>query len=302
VSDYSAYRSAERAELYDAVYADVGDIAFWEATAATAIDGPLLELGCGTGRLLLPLARAGREVVGVDLAAHMLARCRAKLQEEPSEVRGRVTLLEADMTSFDLGRGFAGIYCAFGSFHHLRTVEEQLGCLERCHDHLLPGGTLVLDLINPDPAPDETCATQPAGSSAPASGPTQDEATAGTIGWTDGRRIRSWATVLGTQRSLQTNDVEVTYEIIETSGTVRRVTETFPMRFVFRYELEHLLARSGFRIVALYGDYDRSAFADDSLGLIAVAEKIAHPALRSTPGRDNVGDQRDAGQAEVEGQ
>ena len=264
MDDYSAYRSAELAELYDAVYADYADIAFWQAVAPAASDGPLLELGCGTGRVLLPLARAGHQVVGIDFAESMLARCRTKLKAEPKEVRDRVALLEADMTSFDLGRRFAQIYCAFGSFHHLRTVEQQLACLERCSSHLLPQGTLVLDLINPDPAP----------KSVPGNEPKTGDMAAGIVDWTGGRRVRSWATVLGCNRSLQCNDCEVTYEIIEAGGSTRRLTETFPMRFLFRYELEHLLARSGFRIVALYGDYDRSEFADESPGMIVVAQLL----------------------------
>ena len=100
MGDYTAYQSAELAALYDAVYADCGDVAFWQSVAADADAGPLLELACGTGRVLLPLARAGRDVTGLDLAPHMLARCREKLRTEPADVRDRVTLLEADMTSF----------------------------------------------------------------------------------------------------------------------------------------------------------------------------------------------------------
>ncbi len=265
MDDYNAYRSAELAELYDAVYADCADIAFWQTVVPAVSAGPLLELGCGTGRVLLPLARAGHEVVGIDLSEPMLARCRTKLQAEPPAVRDRVTLLEGDMTSFDLGRRFAQISCAFGSFHHLRTVEEQLACLERCSHHLLPGGTLVLDLINPDPAPPSSAAVDESADS---------DTSAGTVEWTGGREVRSWATVLGCNRSLQCNDCEVTYEIVEADGTSRRVTETFPMRFVFRYELEHLLARTGFRIAALYGDYDRSPLSDESPGIIVVAEPL----------------------------
>ena len=265
MAEYSAYQSAELAALYDAVYDDCGDIAFWQGMAEPVSDGPLLELGCGTGRVLLPLARAGHEITGLDLATHMLARCRAKLQAEPLEVRDRVTLLEEDMTSFDLGRRFAQIYCAFGTFHHLRTVEQQLACLERCSDHLLPSGTLVLDLINPDPAPARVDAAEP----------TNHDTSTGIVDWTDGRQIRSWATVLECHRSLQCNDCEVTYEIIEADRTTRRLAETFPMRFVFRYELEHLLFRSGFRVIALYGDYDCSPLTDESPAMIAIAEPLA---------------------------
>jgi len=262
VAEYSAYRSAELAALYDAVYAAWDDVAFWRASAASAPRGPQLELGCGTGRVLLPLARDGHEVVGLDPAVHMLALCRAKLACEAAEVRGRVTLVETDMASFDTDRRFAQIFCAFGTFHHLRTADEQLACLERCHRHLLPGGRLVLDLINPDPAPAEA---QPAPVEEP-------EADAAVVQWTEGRRIRSWATVVAHQRAQQLDECEVTYEILEPDGSTRRLTETFPMRMVFRFELEHLLARAEFRIAELYGDYDRSAFSDESPGMIVVAE------------------------------
>ena len=142
-------------------------------------------------------------------------------------------------------------------------MDQQLACLERCREHLLPTGVLVLDLINPEPAPVEG-----GGESA------EEGATPGTVDWTDGRRVRSWATVVSCDRSLQCNDVEVTYEVVETDESVRRLSERFPIRFVFRYELEHLLARCGFRIAALYGDYDRSALADDSPGIIVVAEPL----------------------------
>ena len=79
-------------------------------------------------------------------------------------------------------------------------------------------------------------------------------------------------TVTGYQRSLQRNECEVTYEIIEADGATRRITETIVLRYVFRYELEHLLVRAGFRVVALHGDYDRSPYADGSPAMIVVAE------------------------------
>lgn len=287
-ADYDAYRSAELASLYDAVYVDAGDTAFWYAIAPRPDEGPLLELGCGTGRLLLPLARAGHTITGIDLAPSMLGRCREELQSEPIEVRERVTLLEADMTDFALDDRFAQVFCAFGTFHHLGTAEQQLACLARCREHLLPAGTLVLDLINPDPAPpisgdaqaaDDGAGAQPdrvapsrgAASASPTVSPAEID---GSVAWTHGRRVRSWAAITDTQRSLQLNRCEVTYEVLEVDGSTRRLTETFPMRFIFRYELEHLLARSGFRVLELYGDYDRSPFVDDSLGMIVVARPL----------------------------
>lgn len=266
MNDHTAYRSAELAAVYDAVYADWTDVAFWQVTAADVNDGPLLELGCGTGRVLIPLARAGHEVTGLDMSTHMLARCRAKLQAEPPEVRSRVTLVAADIASFDLDRRFAQIYCSCGTFHHLSTQEQQLACLERCNHHLLRHGTLVLDLFNPGPAHSSIAGESASGGM-----------NAAVIDWTDGRRIRSWATVFDSDGAQQANDCEVTHEILEPDGTVSELIEAFPMRFVLRHELEYLLSRSGFGIVALYGDHDRSPYAGESPGMIVIAKLMASP-------------------------
>lgn len=255
-------RSTELAAIYDAIYAGRDDAGFWKTMAVAADGGPILELGCGSGRVLLPLARAGYEISGLDLSAAMLARCRAKVDAEPPDVHDRVRLVAADMTSFDLGRGFAAILCPFAGFQQLRTVEEQLACLERCRAHLLPRGRLVLDLPNPDPAPASWARDEAA----------DGEGTAQVVDWTAGRRIRWWMTVVGYDHPLQVNQCEVTYEIIEADGALRRITETISLRYTFRYELEHLLVRAGFRIIALYGDYDGSPFGGESTALIVVAE------------------------------
>ena len=144
-------RSTDLAAIYDAIYEGREDTGFWQTVAAAAGGGPILELGCGTGRVLLPLARAGHEITGLDLSSVMLERCRAKLAAEPPEVRDRVRLVEADMTSFELGRGFAAIICPFAGFQQLRTVEQQLACLDRCLHHLLPAGQARARPAQPGP-------------------------------------------------------------------------------------------------------------------------------------------------------
>ncbi len=269
MDDRDAYRTAELAEIYDAVYAGVDDAAFWRGIAAAAPEGPLLELACGTGRVLLPLARAGYQVTGLDLSGHMIERCRVRLATEAPETRDRVTLAVADMTSFRLGAHFGAIICAFNSFHHLRTVEQQLACLRDCREHLVPGGALVLDLFNPDPAPPAPSTSEPVGEDAALA----DEAGLMVVEWTEGRQIRRWMSSCEYDRPMQCNECEMTYEIVEADGTPsRRLTETFPLRIVYRYELEHLLARCGLRITAIYGGYDGSPFSEESLGMIVVAE------------------------------
>jgi hypothetical protein len=98
-----------------------------------------------------------------------------------------------------------------------------------------------------------------------------DEAGAEVVEWTEGRRLRRWMSACTYDRPLQCNECEVTYEVTEADASVRRLVETFTLRIVYRYELEHLLARSGFRLIRLFGDYDRSPFGEQSLGMIAVA-------------------------------
>jgi len=259
-----AYETAEFAEVYDAVYADRDDVGFWQAMAAAAGDGPLLEIGCGTGRVLLHLARAGLDLTGLDLSAIMIERARVKLAAEAPEVRERVGLIVGDMTSFDLGRRFSSIISPFGGFQHLCTVGEQLACLACCRAHLRPRGTLVLDLFNPSPVPTDCLQDEPA----------DDEDPVTVVEWTDGRRIRSWITVVGYRPAEQVNECVLVCEIVEADGSRRRISDAFPLRYLFRYELEHLLVRAGFELVDLYGDYDRSPFADESPGMIAVARPL----------------------------
>lgn len=264
MDDQNAYRTLEFAEVYDAIYEGRDDIGLWLEIAAGAAGRPILELGCGTGRVLLPLARRGYEVTGIDLSERMLDVCRAKLQGEPPAVRERVRLLPADMTSFELEARYGAVTVPFASFQHLVSVEQQLACLERCRTHLLPDGVLVLDLPNPAPAPRSAVQEQPDAGVTPVE----------VVEWTEGRRIRWWATVTESRPTLQRYAFEVTYEVVEADGVARQLKETLLLRYVFRYELEHLLVRAGLRTVALYGDYDRSPFADESPAMIVVAEPV----------------------------
>ena len=257
---HAAYHTNELATLYDTYYANDDDIGFWQSMVVAAGGGPVLEPGCGTGRVLLPLAQAGYEVTGLDSSRQMLDRFRLKLNANPEEVRERVSLVVDDMALFDIDGTFQAVFCAFNSFHHLRTVDDQLACLERCHAHLASQGMLVLDLFNPDPAPG------PAQVQAP-----NDEPGVDVIEWTEGRTVRRWMSACVYDRIGQCNECEMTYEISEADGSTSRVIETFPMRLIYRYELEHLLVRCGFRLIGLYGNYDRSPFQVESVGMIAVA-------------------------------
>lgn len=138
------------ADIYDFIvpYRDRPDLAFF-VEAAKESGGPVLEVGCGTGRVLIPTARAGVEIVGLDLSPHMLDVCRKRLRDESADVQSRVRLVQADMRDFELSQAFQLVTTPFRSFQHLTTVEDQLACLKCIQRHLVKGGRLILDVFNP---------------------------------------------------------------------------------------------------------------------------------------------------------
>jgi SAM-dependent methyltransferase len=119
---------------------------------AEASGGPVLEYGCGNGRIAIPIARSGVEVVGVDLSAPMLADLRARLRDEPEDVRARVTARRGDMRRLRLGRRFPLVICPFNAFLHLYERRDVERFLARAREHLGARGELVFDVSIPEPA------------------------------------------------------------------------------------------------------------------------------------------------------
>src|SRR3990172_3774670 len=143
------------AHFYDLENADfIEDLDFWVGLAKES-GGPVLELGCGSGRVTQQIAPAGITIVGLDHSEPMLALARAKLNRK-SEVAARATLVCGDMTNFNLAptpnsnpHHFPLIIVPFNTFMHLLTVTDQLAMLTCSRKHLITGGKLVLDLTNP---------------------------------------------------------------------------------------------------------------------------------------------------------
>src|SRR6476646_3532820 len=121
---------ASVADLYDYVtlYQSRDDIGFF-VEAAQASGEPVLEIGCGTGRVLIPVARAGVNIVGLDSSSAMLRICETKLHQEAEAVRSKVRLVRGDMRDFSLQETFSLATVPFRPFQHLVTVEDQLSCL-----------------------------------------------------------------------------------------------------------------------------------------------------------------------------
>jgi len=252
---------ARIARYYDHVtfHEERPDAAFFVG-AAEESGGPVLELGCGTGRVVIPTARAGVEIVGLDSSGAMLEICRRRLLEEPPEVRSRVTLVEGDMKDFDLGRRFRLVTTPFRPFQHLLTVDDQRACLAAVRRHLSRNGRFILDVFNPwlKALTDDSV------------GKEIDEDARFTT--PDGDWVARSHRVVSRDPFRQVNHIELIYSVTHPDGSEERLVQAFPMRYLFRYEAEHLLVRCGFRIDALYTDYDRSAFGTKDPGeLIFVA-------------------------------
>ncbi len=262
-SGYDEY--AFVAEFYDYVvpYRDRQDVTFW-VEAAKESGGPVLEVGCGTGRILIPTARAGINITGLDLSAHMLDVCRERLRLEPDQVQARVQLVQADMRDFELPAAFKLVTVPFRPFQHLTTVEDQIACLQTIHRHLVEGGRLILDVFNPylpslvadnlgQEIGDEPEFTMP-----------------------DGRRVVRRHRIVSRDLFNQINHVELIYYVTRPDGGQERLVHAFPMRYLFRFEVEHLLARCGFQVESVYADYDKSPYGSTYPGeLIIVARKTA---------------------------
>lgn len=251
------------AEFYDHIvpYRNRQDVAFF-VEAAKESGGPVLEVGCGTGRVLIPIAQAGIQIVGLDLSSHMLRVCRERLLCESEEVQSRVQLVEADMRDFELGQTFKLVTTPFRPFQHLTTVNDQLSCLESIHRHLAKDGRLILDIFNPSL---ELLVRDNTG---------QEFGEEPEFVMPDGRRVVRRHRFVAKDLFNQINHGELIYYVTHSDGREEQLVHAFPMRYVFRYEAEHLLARSGFALEDIYADYDKSPYGSKYPGeLIMVARK-----------------------------
>jgi SAM-dependent methyltransferase len=229
------------------------DIAMYLGFAKRTED-PILEVACGSGRLLLPLAMEGLRVVGIDSSAEMLAVARDKLGR--AGYGERVELHHADVRAFEIGATFRLAIFALDSFGLLHRRADHHAALGRIRAHLVRGGLLVLDVSNGNlrggEAPDELILQH--------HGPAPST----------GHPLTKWM-ARSTDLAAQLDRFTYMYDEVQPDGVVKRLTAELALRYFGRYELELLLERAGFAIEALYGSYDLAPFASDSERLIAVA-------------------------------
>ena len=251
------------AETYDVSVPDwPGEIGFYREMAAEAMRRGLavLEIACGTGRVAHRLAEDGARVVGLDVSPEMLGVARKR-----SAGLSNIRWVEGDMRSFDLGEAFGLVTIPGHSFHNLNTSEDQAACLECIRRHLAPGGSFALHLDHQDMGwlgdltRDKGGVFEPAGEFRhPRSGRLV-------------RASQAWRYEPGSQTAISLR----VWEELDDGGKVvaRRESEPHRLHCIFRFEVEHLLARVGFEVEAVYGDFFRQPLRDDSPEMIWVCTR-----------------------------
>jgi SAM-dependent methyltransferase len=254
------------AEYYDEDYAvgipDRGDIAFYKKYAQQK-GSPILELACGTGRILIPIAQTGIECYGLDMSPEMLAVCETKVRA--LELKN-VHLQCASMEDFHYDMQFSLIYIPFRSFQHLLATEQQMYCLDLVQQHLKEDGLLILDVFAPNIDKLSHYGKKTEGWEKEFS--RKNAETESTIT----RYYQARADL-----SAQIIDVVMKWEERNSKGVlVARKEGNFRLRYVFRFELEHLLIRAGFD-PAVFGYYDERPYDYISGETIAVCRKRIKP-------------------------
>lgn len=229
-----------------------------------SVNGPILEIGCGTGRVAIPLARTGHAVTSVDVSDGMLDRFREKLKNEADALRSRLTLVRADATELDLPqRDFAAVLLPFNTLPCIPDFAAQRNVLARAAAHARDGALLLIDLINPrkvDPAGD----------------PTPRPFFSRRNIW-NGRRYTRFAAA-GPMDAEQRQELKGWYDELDDDGRVRRTSYSILWRPLHRSEIELMLETAGFTVEAVDGDHRGGPFNAHSPKMFIHARRNARNA------------------------
>lgn len=245
------------AELYDLEHAGFEADIELLLNFAQVVGDPILELGCGSGRLLIPLAEAGFNLVGLDSSRPMLDRAERAVAD--AGVQDRVTLFEGDMRDADKAPGgpFGLVIFSLNSLMHLVTPEDQRAALVAVRKALDPRGQLIIDTMNP--SLDQLRHLL--------DGPHHE----GSWDLADGSVVDKWSQRKASAEP-QVIDTLLWYDRTARDGTVTRTRSAFPLRYVHPSELRLMLELSGFIEPMFYGSYDLDPFDPESERLLVTAE------------------------------
>ena len=249
-------------EIYDLTTPGTfrGDIE-WYCRKARESGGPILELGVGTGRVALALARDGAEVFALDAHPGMLAALRRKMEQEPEDVQRRIVPLEQDMRTFRLEQRFALVIAPFRALLHNLTEDDHRACFDRVREHLKPGGRFAFNVFHPS----LEFMAQHAGALAGvwrwgSTFPRQDG------GWI----VRSDATRYDTVR--QRLHSLMRYDDYGPDGFLMRTyLHRLELSYLYAADIRRLLGQAGFRSVEIAGGFDGRPFQSDADELVVEA-------------------------------
>ncbi len=220
-------------EFYDLYVGDwIEDLPLYIKYAAAART-PVLEVGAGSGRLTIPLARSGASVVAADVSPSMLSLLEARLAEQPAGVRRKIRVVEADARELDLGSQHDLVVVPFYTFNYLLSPEDRRAALARFRSHLSTDGRLLMDVF----APLGRLARPPLG-------PVQR---VDTVDPSTGSRIRGWNSYqIDPERQIERR--EHLFEVTARTGAVRRRVFTVERSYTLPEQMESLLASCGLAI------------------------------------------------------
>jgi SAM-dependent methyltransferase len=235
---------------YDRLFTPSGDIEFFVDQART-LSGPTLDLACGTGRILQPVADAGFAATGIDLSPGMLAEARRKAQSGHSSVR----YIQGDIRNFSVGERFALIFIAGNSICHLHDIDSFQACMACVRGHLAAGGRFIVDVyvpnlqflqIDPEIRLPFSEYDDPDGS---------------------GRVV-----VTQTSRYDAITQIKSVRTFHKFPGETPEIEGSLELKMYFPQELQALLHYNGLRLVAAYGGYDKTRLTNTSAKQIYVME------------------------------
>jgi ubiquinone/menaquinone biosynthesis C-methylase UbiE len=208
----------------------------------------------GTARVAISLAKAGVTVVGIDNSVHMLRVAKEKLTKESESVKRRVILKKGDMRNFELRQSFPFIYIPASTFDHNITIEDRKQTLTCVFKHLKKNGTFTFDLEQAAPDKPEKS------------------------WWIDRKEtedgkmvVRSIFTRKNTLK--HTLSLDLFYDVYKSGKLLERYHEHGEVAIISNDEIVRLLEETGFGVVSVYGDFDKSKYRKDSTRLVLVTKR-----------------------------
>ena len=244
------------AELYDVLRGgdEMDEIGLYSDVASEK-GGTCLDVGCGTGRVLIPLAQQGIDIMGLDASQIMVEECRSRI----SGAGLSAEIVRDDMRNFDLGRQFNLVIVPGASFQLLDSRADAISCLERLRAHLLPGGLLVMSFFTPyyeiiNESLDGVWRLE------------KDEPFGD-----DGQRALCHV-CSDLDRCEQLMETRHRFEVIDGDGaTLNSEMKLSRLRWYGKYEIELLLSSVGFKSVETLGDFGDEEAGDGHVAMAVFA-------------------------------